>query len=680
MSRFSAADVTIVTVSYNSSPIIPNMLASIPEGAHVIVVDNAGHDRDALIGLTKKYKFTLIHSDTNIGFGAACNLGAHAAETEYLLMLNPDAQLEHDTLSEFLKTAARHSQDTAFGPKILNADGTENFKRRSILLPRHEWLPRGCPETETKVPVLAGSAIFVTRELFNRYQFDPRIFMYHEDDDWSLRLRQDGGSLILVPTAKVIHTGGRSSGRDSDVTKFKAFHLAKSRIQTLRKHNRPFPKLRSNLLAFAKLASPENIFSARKRAKNIGFLMGVRKYKKHYTTPNQLPTFVGYFPLWKLKRELIRLLWQTLAIPRALYDRFFVTLWYDISKRRKIREEQGEVQEQGKVAIYLIFPKMGLLESHRRALEYIRSAGYAPLIVSNLPLSETDRLELKKLAWRVIERPNIGYDFGGYRDGYLSLQPILHKLTRLVFLNDSSWFPIPQTSNWLLDAEALGVDFAGAATSYGILRVGREQYHSIQWEYNPSLSEFHYCSYAISIGPKLLQNSKFLRFWKNYKLTAKKNKVVRHGEIGMSRFAVDNKFTHGATYDIRTLPDSLASCSDDELNRYAHNLLYLGEWMMKEVLNKVLPDLNASKSAADRQDVINLLLATAARFGISYAMPEFLWEKHKFPFLKKSPVSLCKADSDIMLSLARKMSEESKGAQYIFEEIETIRSKKPFWY
>ena len=90
-----------------------------------------------------------------------------------------------------------------------------------------------------------------------------------------------------------------------------------------------------------------------------------------------------------------------------------------------------------KVAIYLIFPTSGVQESHLSAIEYIASSGYSPLVVSNLFLGDSDRQEVRSRCWQLIERPNYGFDFGGYRDGVLQLASSLHELTRLVIVNDS---------------------------------------------------------------------------------------------------------------------------------------------------------------------------------------------------------------------------------------------------
>jgi len=165
---------------------------------------------------------------------------------------------------------------SAFNPRISYADGSPYFKRSSRLLPKAEHLPRGWPAQDCEVPVLTGAAFFVRRSCFDKVGgFDEKIFLYHEDDDLALRLRKACGPLVFAARAHVVHTSGHSSGRSPDVAHFKARHMGCSRIYATRKHNTEGEPRRALAQAIVALLSPENLFSARRRAKNLGFLSGL---------------------------------------------------------------------------------------------------------------------------------------------------------------------------------------------------------------------------------------------------------------------------------------------------------------------------------------------------------------------------------------------------------------------
>lgn len=268
--------VTIVTVSFNSLAVLPQMLASVPLGISVVVVDNASRDQIALQALCEQYGASCLLNDRNIGFGPACNQGAARATTPFILFLNPDATLQPDTLDQLVAAAARYPKASGMNPRIASSDGSVFFHRGSILLPRSDHMPRGWPRQDQEVPVLSGAALFVRRSDFEAVGgFDPKIFLYHEDDDLSIRLRKERGPIFFIRDAFVQHQAGNSSLRRPEVAALKAWHMARSAVYAMRKHHRPFPFARTLLKAIAGLLQPDMLWSPRRRAKNWAFLKGV---------------------------------------------------------------------------------------------------------------------------------------------------------------------------------------------------------------------------------------------------------------------------------------------------------------------------------------------------------------------------------------------------------------------
>lgn len=268
--------VTIVTVCYNSMAVLPDMLASVPEGVPVVLVDNASTDGGELAACAERHGARRVRNEVNRGFGVACNQGAALATSEFLLFLNPDATLAPDTLDALIAAAARYPEASAMNPRIAEADGGEYFKRSSHLMPRSEKMPRGWPPEDREISVLSGAALFVRRADFEKVGgFDPAIFLYHEDDDLGRRLRDQCGPLMFIRAALVRHLGGRSSVRSPEVAALKAWHMGRSRVYAARKHGRRFAFGSAALQSVLQLASPLNLLSKRKRAKNWSFLRGV---------------------------------------------------------------------------------------------------------------------------------------------------------------------------------------------------------------------------------------------------------------------------------------------------------------------------------------------------------------------------------------------------------------------
>lgn len=383
---------------------------------------------------------------------------------------------------------------------------------------------------------------------------------------------------------------------------------------------------------------------------------------------------MALIPVWKVKRELTRLVKQIVAVPGNIYTRFLSTLVHDLIKQRHIKRFNGDLPRGDRVAIYLIFPSDGLLPSHKLAIEHLKANGYAPLVVSNLPLTESDRDWLTRHTYKFLSRPNIGYDFGGYREGFLTISNELQNLEYLAFFNDSVWFPTPGSKAWIPQAEALNVAYASAASSLGIPRIPFNKFRKIEWRIDVKLKHFHYCSYALLVRKEILRSRAFWRYWKFIPLTGKKNQVVRFGEIGMTKFVLRNNFTHGATYDLMTLPSTLEGCSEKEINRIAQNLITLGGKEVSQFLEDVLPTLDAQRSETERDDLVKLILQVSGRIGVTYVLPELLHTHHGLCFLKKSPLTLCKRDSDIMMEFGKSLS--GPEGTVIEEEMQKMRASK----
>ena len=279
MPSLSLSDVTVVSVCYKSDALIADMIATIPDASPIILVDNGKTNSFATLPPHRDIKIVAL--EENQGFGRGCNAGAAAVQTPWMLFLNPDARLTKGAIEALLEAIGRHPSAVAFNPRISNSDGSQCFKRRSWLLPRNRYMPKGWPGKDSIVPILSGAALLVSKQKFDSVNgFDPNIFLYHEDDDLSLRLARLG-QLVFVSGARVTHDAGHSSGRSAEIAGLKAYHMAQSRIYTGLKHQRPFPRLSTLIQALALILSPIVLLSARRRAKARGFLKGAIKFRQN---------------------------------------------------------------------------------------------------------------------------------------------------------------------------------------------------------------------------------------------------------------------------------------------------------------------------------------------------------------------------------------------------------------
>ena len=268
--------VSIVTVTYNSSSVLPKMLESVSGDASVFVVDNASADAEKTSTIAKAHGASFIRNEANLGFGRACNRGAELVEAELILFLNPDIVVVEGAMDGLVRASIEYPRASAFNPAISNPNGKPQFRRSSRIDPSGWRLPKGWPDRDREVSILSGAALLVRKRCFEMVGgFDRNIFLYHEDDDLCLRLRAQCGPLMFVRNARVIHQRGQSSGNSASIASLKGRHMGYSRVYASLKHERPMAFELAVLSAIGEICLVPRLLSPRKRAKSLGYLEGI---------------------------------------------------------------------------------------------------------------------------------------------------------------------------------------------------------------------------------------------------------------------------------------------------------------------------------------------------------------------------------------------------------------------
>jgi GT2 family glycosyltransferase len=224
------ARVCVVTVAYNSAAALRGMLASVPEGLAVIVVDNASRDDSAAVAEAAGAR--VIRNAANLGFGAGCNIGMDAAETEFVLLANPDTRLDAAVIAQLVAAADAFPDAAILAPMLCDETGArvrswdvEQLHRRKLSRKRdaEPW-----PEGPLCAEFLSGACMLLRAS--DGLRFNEDFFLFYEDDAICAAARAKGRSLVLVPDAVVHHAGGGSSAPSQALSAFKARHLAWSRL------------------------------------------------------------------------------------------------------------------------------------------------------------------------------------------------------------------------------------------------------------------------------------------------------------------------------------------------------------------------------------------------------------------------------------------------------------------
>lgn len=172
----------------------------------------------------------------NHGFGRGNNvvlkkLAAADGAPDYVFLLNPDAQLENETLAilaDFLEAHPRAGMAGA-GIRMPETDSlvTASFRFPGIAstlekaatfgpvtrLLHHKIVPLPHWSGTAKVDWVAGAAVMARFEAWKALDFfDPAYFLYFEEMDLMLRAHRAGWECWYVPEARVIHVEGAATG------------------------------------------------------------------------------------------------------------------------------------------------------------------------------------------------------------------------------------------------------------------------------------------------------------------------------------------------------------------------------------------------------------------------------------------------------------------------------------
>jgi N-acetylglucosaminyl-diphospho-decaprenol L-rhamnosyltransferase len=224
---------SVLIVSYNVGSLLRRCLASLADADQVLVVDNASSDGTVDLVRREFPDVRLIPLADNRGFSAGVNLAAREAKGDLLLLLNPDTELPPGAIGAMKAQAAAHPTAAAFGFRQVDEHGAFQLAVgpppwlslelvRMVVQRRLDGgderlgrlLDRLLSRT-LRVPWVAGSALLVRRTAFDEVQgFDERFFLFFEDIDFCLRLRQRCGSILFVPAVTVLHRRGASAAKE----------------------------------------------------------------------------------------------------------------------------------------------------------------------------------------------------------------------------------------------------------------------------------------------------------------------------------------------------------------------------------------------------------------------------------------------------------------------------------
>jgi len=203
----------------------------------VVVIDNGSDNARKLADLLSQYRSAqLLNQSTNLGLGAAHNLGiehARSLAADFVLIMDQDSLPLDGMVNELVQvhdTESKHARVSAVGTTYLNSyNGTKSFFVRfgGLKFQRH-YCRDGSQAVEADFLISSGSLISL--DALNEVgAMDEGLFIDHVDTEWFLRARSKGLKAFGSCKALMQHGLGENThqvniaGRKRNVPQHKPF-------------------------------------------------------------------------------------------------------------------------------------------------------------------------------------------------------------------------------------------------------------------------------------------------------------------------------------------------------------------------------------------------------------------------------------------------------------------------
>lgn len=246
-----APELSVILVNYNDRIHLKDCLLSLNDTVkdipfEVIVIDNQSSDGTPEWIRENAPRTRLIVNAENVGFARANNQGIKESRGEYILFLNTDAILQPQAVAFLIEELRSNRTIGAVGPALLC--GQDAFQvsfgekvsffrelfQKMVLNPYYKFrLKRGVKIRQ--VGWLSAACLLTRRDILEEVGlFDEKFFLYFEDIDLCIRIREKGYSLEYFPQARVDHLGGAST---EGLKLFSRYYYRKSQLYFYKKHN-----------------------------------------------------------------------------------------------------------------------------------------------------------------------------------------------------------------------------------------------------------------------------------------------------------------------------------------------------------------------------------------------------------------------------------------------------------
>jgi GT2 family glycosyltransferase len=262
----------------------------------IIIVDNASSDDSLNILRQKTNNSIIIESKKNLGFAGGNNLGIKYAlnhDADYIMLLNNDTLVKIDFLDNMINSFNKNNKVGLVGCKIMY------HPKKSIIwygggyidwfkfIGAHygmRQIDNGQCDDEKEIDFMTGCCMLIKREVFEKVGLlSEDYFMYFEDVDFCVKVRNGGYKIWYNPKAIIYHKVGLSSGGEE--SPFSIKWCTRNRLLFMNKY-------KENISGFMFMLSKKFFYTTRfirclqyifknKKDQSKAIMDGIKSYKKY---------------------------------------------------------------------------------------------------------------------------------------------------------------------------------------------------------------------------------------------------------------------------------------------------------------------------------------------------------------------------------------------------------------
>lgn len=196
-----SSEIFIVIISFNGLNNLLNSVKALNQNVgHIYIVDNGSSENTLSIlrSLGSMDNISVKYLGTNMGIGYALNIGVKRAKQmgyEWLLTMDQDSIADSDMILEFCSAIKNNSNLSCLSPSIDIFGKKSTFNRTK--------------NKRNTIDYAITSGNLVKMSVFESIGFyNEKLFIDCVDFDFSLRVRQFGMNINIVPKAKLYHQLG----------------------------------------------------------------------------------------------------------------------------------------------------------------------------------------------------------------------------------------------------------------------------------------------------------------------------------------------------------------------------------------------------------------------------------------------------------------------------------------